>query len=104
MKSQKRNLDFLIGLSIIMAGLLFQLFLMEKNGFLMEQEWLIHYSFVENGNDKLLHLQNILGNKWMLMFSYLLHGIFLLFGNIPVFSVFLILTTQCLFLFSCYFL
>lgn len=104
MKSQKRNLDFLIGLSIIMAGLLFQLFLMEKNGFLMEQEWLIQYSFVENGNGNLLHLQNILGNKWMLMFSYLLHGIFLLFGNIPVYSVFLILIAQCLFLFSCYFL
>jgi hypothetical protein len=104
MKSQKRNLDVLIGLSIIMAGLLYQLFLIEKNGFLMEQEWLIQYSFVENGNDNLLHLQNILGNKWMLIFSYLLHGIFLLFGNIPVYSVFLILIAQFLLLFTGYLL
>ena len=97
MNSQKRNLDLLVGLSILMAGFLFQLFQIQESGFFIDQEWLIQNSFVEQGKNTLLLLQSIADNKWTLVFCSLLHGIFWLFGNITIIGVFFILALQLIF-------
>lgn len=103
MNSQKRNLDLLVGLSILMAGFLFQLFQIQESGFFIDQEWLIQNSFVEQGKNTLLLLQSIADNKWTLVFCTLLHGIFWLFGNITIIGVFFILALQLIFFIFCYF-